>query len=74
MIKLLFRLRILTLKVKIFLSSGQVVTIYCREFSTSKLSNSKGNREISFTDTDRNWTIDVDQVNAITSENSWFKL
>jgi len=68
----LFKIGILKLRLSIFLESGQVVIINCRSFETTKMSNSKGNRELSINGAKEKWTIDVDKIVAITAKQVWF--
>lgn len=69
---LLFKLGVFKLRLDIYLASGQTLTMYCRSYESTKLSGSKGNREISIKGCKHSWTIDVDQIVAITAKNQWF--
>lgn len=55
------------LKVIFVLENGQKIVIKCKKFTMSKLSSTKGNRTLSIEDADRTWSIDLDQVVAVTA-------
>jgi|688.fasta_scaffold00011_106 hypothetical protein len=55
------------LKVVFILSNGQTLTIKCKKFSMTKLSGTKGEREISVEGADRIWSVDLDEVVGITA-------
>jgi hypothetical protein len=65
-------LKIGKLKVIFFMSSGQNVIIKCESFEITKLSSSKGNRELTIEGADRKWSIDVEEIVAVTSKRCWF--
>ena len=56
------------LKLRIFLSSGQTVIIKCKSFEIDKLTGSKGKRELSIKSADREWTVDLNEIIAITAK------
>jgi hypothetical protein len=60
------------IKLKIFLSSGQIITIKCKEFKASKLTNTKGNRELEIIESNVLWAIDLDEVVAYTAKKVLF--
>ena len=64
----LIKMKIGKLKLVFFLSSGQKVIIKCKKFNITKLSNSKGNRELTIVDADRDWSIDLNEVVAVTAK------
>jgi len=69
---LLFKLGIISVKLDIYLNSGQTLTIYCQSFEMTKLSGTKGGREITITKAKGNWSVDVDSINAIIGKTVWF--
>ena len=56
------------LKVVFILSNGQKLTVKCKKFSTTKLSGSKGKRELSIDGADRIWSVDLDEVVGVTAK------
>ena len=56
------------LKLRIFLSSSQIVIIKCKSFEVDKLTNSKGKRELTITGADRAWSVDINEIVAITAK------
>ena len=55
------------LKVVFILSNGQKLTVKCKNFEITKLSSSKGKRELSIENADRNWSVDLDEVVGVTA-------
>ena len=55
-------------KLKFYLSSGQIVEIKCQKFTIDKLTGTKGNRQLKIEKPNKVWTIDIDEVHAVTSE------
>ena len=55
------------LKVVFILSNGQKLTVKCKKFNMTKLTASKGNRELSIDGADRIWSVDIDKVVAVTA-------
>ena len=56
------------LKVVFILSNGQTLTVKCKKFEMSKLSGSKGNRELTIEKADRIWSVDLDEVVGVTAK------
>ena len=56
------------LKVVFILSNGQTMTVKCKKFSITRLSNSKGRRELQIDSPDRIWSIDLDEVVGVTAK------
>ncbi len=56
------------LKVVFILSNGQTMIVKCKKFSITKLSSSKGKRELSIEGADRIWSIDLDEVVGVTAK------
>jgi hypothetical protein len=54
-------------KVVFILSNGQTLTVKCKKFEISKLTGSKGKRELTIEKADRVWTVDLDEVVGVTA-------
>lgn len=61
-------MRIGKLKVVFILSNGQKLTVKCKKFEITKLSGSKGKRELSIVGADRIWSIDLNEVVGVTAK------
>lgn len=55
-------------KLSFYLSSGQIFVIKCKGYELTKLSGSKGHRELNINGSDRKWSIDLDQVIAFSQK------
>ena len=62
------KMKIGKLKVVFILSNGQTLTVKCKKFKMSKLSGSKGNRELTIEKADRIWSVDLDEVVGVTAK------
>ena len=60
------------LKVVFILSNGQKLTVKCKKFSITKLSSSKGKRELLIEGADRIWSVDLDEVVGVTARRCLF--
>jgi hypothetical protein len=56
------------LKVVFILSNGQTLTVKCKEFEMSKLTGSKGKRELTMENADRFWSVDLAEVVGVTAK------
>jgi hypothetical protein len=56
------------LKVVFILSNGQTMIVKCKKFNLTKLSGSKGKRELSIEGADRIWSVDLDEVVGVTAK------
>ena len=70
---ILFKLGVISVRLKMYLDSGQTVVIYCESFEVTKLSGSKA-RELEIKRANCNWTVDVEKINAITAKTVIFRL
>ena len=59
-------------KVTFYLEGGHKLVIKCDSFEMSKLTSSKGQRELSMTTTGIAWSIDIDTVLAYTCVKNYF--
>lgn len=55
------------LKLVLLFSNGQKLTIKCKSYSITKLTGTKGERELRIEGADRNWSVDLDEIVALTS-------
>lgn len=60
------------LKVVFYLSNGQTVVIKCKDFEMTKLSGTKGKRELTIEKADRYISIDLNEVVAFTAKRCLF--
>jgi hypothetical protein len=60
------------LKVVFILSNGQTMVVKCKKFSITKLSGSKGKREVSIEGADRFWSVDLEEVVGVTAKRCLF--
>lgn len=59
-------------KVTITLSSGATVVIKCKEFDITKLTGTKGNREMNVVEADQVFTVDINEIVAVTTKRCLF--
>lgn len=59
------------IKATFILKNGQKVIIKCKGFEITKLSN-KENRSLSIDKADRIWSIDIDEIVAVTAKKVLF--
>jgi len=63
------------LKLRIVFKGGGSMIVKCKSFTMDRLTNSKSDdrsRELSITDPDRVWTVDVDEIVGFTAKKVWF--
>ena len=56
------------IKVVFILSNGQTLTVKCKNFKMTKLTGSKGKRELNIEKADRVWSVDLDEVVGVTAK------
>lgn len=56
------------IKVTFVFSGGGTASIKCKKWTVTKLTGSKGHRELTLTGADRNWSLDINDVVAITDK------
>lgn len=56
------------LKVVFILSNGQTMTVKCKNFTITRLTHSKGKRELTIEKADRIWYIDLDEIVGVTAK------
>lgn len=56
------------LKVVFILSNGQKMTVKCKKFEMTKLTGSKGRREVIIEKPDRVWSIDIEEIVGVTAK------
>jgi hypothetical protein len=53
------------IKVTFYMKSGNVFLLKFKEFEISKLSSSKGNREMTYKGNEKTFTVDIDQIECV---------
>lgn len=60
------------IKVTFYLKSGQLFTMKFQEFEISKLSGTKGSREMDFKNPSSSFTVDLNEIEAVIIKNVLF--
>ena len=52
------------IKVTFYMKSGNIFTLKFKEFEISKLSGTKGSRSMTYTEPNKTFTIDIEEIEA----------